>query len=117
MTYRRTIKLLLLLFGVVLCGQSARAQVTATATITLTVVSAPGFSFEQTAQHQNKSALTGIVSKPDAGITFRSSSNIAVQLESLNHGDEISLRQGETKTLTRDELRGVTRVRVLYLGS
>jgi len=92
---------------------SAQGRVTATATITLTVLPAPGVSFVPSQQTQ-----AGV--KTDVGMTFDKTSNVMVQLSpstsSGNSAIEFS-RQSDTNTITAKQLSNSSSVRIEYLGS
>lgn len=109
--------LLAVLFGTPLFVRSAHAQATGSVTVSVTVVPGPGCSFQKSLQTRNQDGATGIVSKGNDGITLRSTSDIAVRVDSFNHEDEINLQQGQIKTFTREDLRGVKKIQITYLGS
>lgn len=116
------ISLLLATAGVFLAAPVAHAQVTATATITLTVVAAPGINFAPSTamSAQTAAAPVGGVSRSAAapGINFRSPGNVLVQLNSGNVSPvKYNLGEGEVKTFSAHQLKHVSSVEIVYLGS
>lgn len=113
------ISLLIAAIGIVFSASVSRAQVTATATVTLTVVSAPGVNFAPSAKWNTLSspvADNGSHAMPE--MTFRSPGNVLVRLNSVGTAPEkFNLEQGQVKTFTANELKGVSSVEIDYLGS
>ncbi len=108
-----------MLIGLVFCATEAKAQVTATARVTLTVLPAPGMNFTTGAVKSRTSTVA--VQKPapvNPSVTFQSPGNVMVQLKSSNlRSSEYNLSQGEMKTFSAKELQGVSSVEIDYLGS
>lgn len=115
----KPILLLLALVGVMLMASASQAQVTATATVTLTVVAAPGMNFTPAPKLSTGSAaLAHPGVSGNAGMTFQSSSNVMVKLNSKNlPGSSFNFEQGQVRTFTAKELSGVSSVEIDYLGS
>ncbi len=120
MKKRNHILTLLPLLGVVFVVSTAQAQVTATATVTLTVVAAPGVSFTpaSTAGNSSVAMVQGSSRTNDAGMTFRSSANVMVQLNASGpNRAKYNLKDGQTRTFTAGELNKASSVEIDYLGS
>ena len=113
------ISLLLALMGVMMLASNSQAQVSATATVTLTVVPAPGMNFSRPSKATTSSSALTLPGKSlNSGIIFQSSSNVMVELHSRNlHSSRFSFGQGEARTFTSKELKGVSSVEIDYLGS
>jgi len=109
--------LFLPIIGLLICASTSRAQVTATARVTLTVVPAPGLNFTPANPAKNSAAMS---QADNGGITLHTSSNVAVMLKTSGEKNALENNnpgQGVTKTLTPKELSGVSKVEVVYLGS
>ncbi|HUI30517.1 MAG TPA: hypothetical protein VLX91_09895 [Candidatus Acidoferrales bacterium] len=112
-----SIPLPLTVIVLLLCASTSQAQITATARVTLTVIPAPGISFASANPVGNTSRLN---QANDGGITFCTSSNVAVILNSFGEKkmlDSDHLGHGATKTLTTKELNGLSKVEVIYIGN
>ncbi len=117
MNTKRTIQLLVVFFGAIIFAASANAQVRASATVSVKVVAAPGFSFERTSKLSDQRSVASAVSTPDGGIILHSGSSLMVEIDSNNRSSRLNLQNGEAKTLAATDLRNVTEVKVVYLGS
>lgn len=109
----------LALVAVMLCVSEPKAQVTATARVTLTVVTAPGMDLSSASKQGSQSSVMtfGEVSE-NQRITFQSSSNVMVQLNSKDSVPRrFNFKQGQLHTFTAGELKKVTTVEIVYLGS
>jgi hypothetical protein len=115
----KNISLLLALVSILFFASESRAQVSATARVTLTVVPAPGMNFKPA----TKPAVTSPVvvsnrSADNSGMTFMSSGNVMVQLNSKGAAkSRFSFGEGQTRTFTARELHNVSSVEIVYLGS
>lgn len=98
---------------------ASRAQVTATATVKLTVVPAPGMSFTPSRIPTVLAHTTnGNEGVPARGMTFESPGNVMVQLNSVNTvTSRIKMREGQVKTFTARQLHDVVSIEIDYLGS
>jgi len=122
MKKKLNISLPLLILGLLINVSSSWAQVTATARVTLTVIPAPGISFTSAAATSPATTKnpTAINQANDGGLTIHASSNVAVVLTSPDNNKPTSsnqFSQGTTKTITSKDLRDVSKVEVVYLGS
>lgn len=115
----RHIALLLAILGVVFSASTSQAQVTATTTVTLTVVPAPGISITPVMkQSEGSRFVTSGRSSEVPGITFKSSQNVMVQLNSANSvSSEFDLQEGQVKTFSARNLKNISKVEIIYLGS
>ncbi len=112
----KNISLPLLVLGILFSVSISRAQVTATARVTLTVIPGPGITFTPVKSQPASAVNQG----QDGGITIHTSSNVAVMLTSPNQNHQIDpdhSAQGVTKTITSKDLHDVSKVEVVYLGS
>lgn len=115
----KNISLLLTLIGILFLASESNAQVTATATVTVTVIPAPGLTFTPTKLPESSAVVASNSVSEGPGVTFRSSNNVSVQLSFLNGAkkSQVNFQQDEVKTFTAKELRGVSSVQIVYLGS
>ena len=117
---KRKLEITLLLTVIGLSPRASTSQgrvVTATARVTLAVIPPPGVSFASTSRIRNASLLN---QANDGGLTIRTSSNVAVFLDSSVNRKMLGIKylaSGVTKTLTSKEFNGVSKVEVVYLGS
>ncbi len=120
-TMNKTLKILPLLTfaSVLLLTASSRAQVTASARITLNVVSSPGVNFTPATQKGAAVIIGDTTSPSEKSIALCSSSNVLIQLDGTgnNQHTDIDFRQGGVKTITEKDLRNVKCVEIIYLGS
>ena len=109
---------ILLVLGFLVCSSTSRAQVTATARVTLTVKAAPGIILIPIVTIKN-SLLTN-QSNGVGMIMTSATSNVAVILyasEDKRFLDIDPVGQGVTKTMTSKELKDISKVEVIYLGN
>ena len=109
----------LAIIAVILCVSEPKAQVTATASVTVNVVAAPVMDFNSASKQGSLSSIMtlGAVSE-NQYITFQSSSNVMVRLNSTNSGPRrLNFKQDHSRTFTARELKNVSRVEIVYLGS
>ncbi len=125
--YRETMKrpgtmlLLMIVAGVMLCVPQSTAQVTATATttVTLTILTAPSMNFTPVSDQRD----TALIITPDArsddpGIAFQSFGNAMVKLRSSKSATvRFYFKRGQVRTFTAGELKGVSSVEIVCLGS
>lgn len=119
MRKRKLTSLPLAIIAVMLCVSEPKAQVTATARVTLNVVAVPGMDFNPALKRGSLSSIMtlGAVSE-NQYITFQSSSNVMVRLNSTNSGSrKLNFKQGQARTFTAREMKDVSRVEIVYLGS
>jgi len=95
------------------------AQVSGTVTVTVNVVSAPAVAFVPTAIKKSPAAIVaGGSSLQPKGMTFVSSEFTAVHFKSAKSGGiSFDLHRGQARTFTSAELKGVSEIRLEYLGS
>ena len=100
-------------------ASASSAQVTATATVKLTIVPAPGMNFiPSVAPTVLSRATIGSEGVPEQGMTFRSPGNVLVQLNSVNAvTSRFNMREGQVKTFTARQLHNAARIEIEYLGS
>lgn len=93
-------------------------SVTATATITLTVLPRPGIDFTSSNRANNTSIGT-INRSSITGIVLNSASNVLVKLNYSNGtlSPKIYLTGNNEKTLTQKQLTGCSNVEIEYIGS
>lgn len=101
-------------------GSTAQAQVRSTATVTLTVLLAPGMNFTQ-------SGVTGVkdggssafASQSESQITFSGTGNVRVKTDSRipELGSVIHFRTSSEKRFTAADMIDVTEVQIVYPGS
>ncbi len=109
----RNMSLLLSIAGFLAFASGSDAQVRATATVTLTVLPAPGVNFIS-----SKATQGGV--KMDAGMTFERSSNVMVQLNSAMHTGNSAANfsyDSNINIISAKELRSASSVEIEYLGS
>lgn len=113
------ISLFLTFIGLMLLASISNAQVTATATVTLTVIPAPGVNFSPAKSNASSAVVASNLSSAEPAITLRGSSNMLLQLNSSNSNGntQINFQRDQVKTLTAKDLRGVSSVEIVYLGS
>lgn len=113
------ISFLIAALGIMFSASVSRAQATATATVTLTVVTAPGVSFAPYAKRNIPSSATADnITRSKSGMTFNSPGNVLVRLNSATDlPEEFDLEQGQAKTFTVNQLKGVSSVEIDYLSS
>lgn len=115
----RNISFLLALAPLIFYATLTKAQVTATATVTLTVVSAAGMNFTPASKLKTTSSIIrcGAASE-NQGVTFCSSENAMVQLNSSSSNPiKLDLQEGQVRTFSAGELKKVSSVEIIYLGS
>lgn len=97
----------------------SQAQVTSTAMVTLTVVPAPGMSMTTVQmQSRNPGLLASGESSKSQAMVFRSSQNVMVRLNSADRvTSKFDLQLGQVKTITAKQLKGISKVEIVYLGS
>ncbi len=116
------ISLILTFIGMITLARTSNAQgkiAAGTATISVTVVRGTGVSFSPSKSVDKSSpAVTSSVVQSESGITLHSTSNVMVQFNSSDGSvnSRMNFRQGDTKTITAKELRGVKSVQIVYLG-
>ncbi len=115
----RYITLLLALVAVLLSVSTSRAQGTATVTVTLIVLPPPQMSFTtNTTRSSGVSAVKDGRTSFNQGMTLESHGNVMVQLSSAkSRNTRFNFSQGEIKTFTPRELKGVSKIEVEYLDS
>ncbi|HUI29068.1 MAG TPA: hypothetical protein VLX91_02535 [Candidatus Acidoferrales bacterium] len=115
---RDTMFIIVLILGMMTCTSSTRAQLLrVTAKVTVTVISGPGINFTPANQTKSPSSLN---QTDGGGMTFHAATTAAVTLN-FDTGGRIlhqdNLRRGVTRILTAEELEGVSKVQVTYIGS
>jgi hypothetical protein len=110
---------LLTFAGLVLCSSRLSAQVTSTVNITVTVIPGPEMDFSPLKSQENSFVTAGSLQPSGAGITFRSSGNVLVRFKDNKSGRStvFDFQQPGVKTFTFKEMKDVSSVEVLYLGS
>lgn len=110
---------LLATIGTLFAASACEAQVTATATVRLTVVPAPGMNFIPSTSPAFLSDSKNVApDAPTGAMAFKSPGNVLVQLNSANSvTSKFDLREGEVKTFTERQLHDATSIEIDYLGS
>ncbi len=118
---KRTKNILLLFpfIGIMSLAPTTQAQVTATARVVLTVVPAPGMNFAPTPKQASQPFAAGQMKATERnGVVFQSTGNVMVQLNSTDaRSSRFNFQQGESRTFTSNDLKNVTSVEIVYLGS
>lgn len=112
--------ILLILTGLMLPSTTLQAQGrrTATATVTLTVIAAPGVTFSPTKANAS-SSVAGVSNTSEGGMTLYGSNNVLIQLNSSKAtvNSQINLKANQVTTLTAKQLNGSSSVEMIYIGS
>ncbi len=113
------IPLVLALGMIVLWASPTQAQVSASATVTLTVIAAPGLTIAPVArQSQSLPFVSNHGTQNAPVLSFSCPQNILIRMKKGNSTKAtIDLRQGEVRDFSTNDFKGVSKVEVVYLGS
>lgn len=104
---------------IVFLAPATQAQVSASATVTLTVIAAPGLTITPVArQSQSLRLVSGHGTQDEPVLSFSCPQNVLIKMKKGNSTKAtIDLRQGQVRDFSTNDFRGVSKVEVVYLGS
>ena len=113
------IPLMLALAAIMFWAPPSQAQVSASATVTLTVIAAPGLTIAPvTRQSQSLPFVSRHGAQDKPVLSFSCPQNILIRMKNGNMTKAtIDLRQGEVRDFSANDFKGVSKVEVVYLGS